>query len=194
MPWVCITASSVPRRPSRPPCTRGCSVLTRPSMISGKPVYADTSVTGRPERRSSSAVPPVDSSVMPRATSACASSTTPVLSETLMSARRIGVRPAAPPGRSFDEVIVLELAPERAAIDAEDLGGTALVALGIAHDRAEQRFLDLAHHERVQPGRPVAVQPLEVGAERGLGVVAQRHLAGAVAAWRSRRDVASRPH
>ena len=33
-----ITASSMPRRPSRPPWIFGCSVLTRPSMISGKPV------------------------------------------------------------------------------------------------------------------------------------------------------------
>ena len=38
MPCSAITASSMPARPSRPPCTIGCRVLTRPSIISGKPV------------------------------------------------------------------------------------------------------------------------------------------------------------
>ena len=74
------------RRAKRPPCTRGCRVLTRPSSISGKPVMAATSVTGRPLSASSLAVPPVDSSLMPCACRACASSRMPVLSETESSA------------------------------------------------------------------------------------------------------------
>src|SRR5215510_8878582 len=90
-----ITASSVPRRPRRPPCTFGCSVLTRPSMISGKPVSVDTSVTGTPAWRSAAAVPPVETSAMPSASRPCAKSTRPVLSETLSSARRTGTRVAS---------------------------------------------------------------------------------------------------
>ena len=31
-----------------PPCTAGCSVLTRPSSISGKPVTSETLTTGQP--------------------------------------------------------------------------------------------------------------------------------------------------
>jgi hypothetical protein len=58
------------RRASRPPCMRGCRVLTRPSSISGKPVTSDTSVTGRPASASSLAVPPVDSRRTPWACSA----------------------------------------------------------------------------------------------------------------------------
>ena len=61
---------------------RGCSVLTRPSSISGKPVCSATSVTGSPASASSLAVPPVESSATPSACSARARSTTPVLSET----------------------------------------------------------------------------------------------------------------
>ena len=52
MPCSAITASSMPARPSRPPWISGCRVLTRPSMISGKPVTSDTSRTGRPASRS----------------------------------------------------------------------------------------------------------------------------------------------
>ena len=74
------------RRASKPPCTRGCKVLTRPSSISGNPVMSATSVTGRPLSASSLAVPPVDSSAMPKPCSARANSTIPVLSETESSA------------------------------------------------------------------------------------------------------------
>ena len=51
---------SARRRSARsPPWTRGCNVFTRPSSISGKPVTAATSVTGRPAWRRARAVPPV---------------------------------------------------------------------------------------------------------------------------------------
>ena len=46
MPCSAITASSMPRRPSRPPWTSGCRILTRPSMIS-ETVSALTSVICR---------------------------------------------------------------------------------------------------------------------------------------------------
>jgi hypothetical protein len=75
------------RRASRPPWIFGCSVFTRPSSISGKPVCSATSVDGTPCSASSLAVPPVESSSMPSACSARASSTTPVLSETDQSVR-----------------------------------------------------------------------------------------------------------
>ena len=63
MPWIPfwrMTSSSIPRRASRPPWIFGCSVLTRPSMISGKPVNSLTSVTVNPASRSTRAVPPVE--------------------------------------------------------------------------------------------------------------------------------------
>ena len=40
--------------------TLGWSVLTRPSIISGKPVKSETSMTGRPASLRVFAVPPVD--------------------------------------------------------------------------------------------------------------------------------------
>ena len=50
MPCSVIAAacSGASRTPSRPPCTTGCRVFTRPSIISGKPVSSATSFTGRP--------------------------------------------------------------------------------------------------------------------------------------------------
>ena len=80
------------RRASRPPWILGCSVFTRPSSISGKPVWSATSVTGRPCSASSLAVPPVESSFTPRAFSSLASSTMPVLSDTDSSAVRVVIR------------------------------------------------------------------------------------------------------
>src|SRR5690606_10773745 len=68
----------------------GCSVLTRPSMISGNPVTSDTSVTAMPAARSASAVPPVDTITTPWRTRPAAKSTIPVLSETESRARLIG--------------------------------------------------------------------------------------------------------
>ena len=45
-----------------PPCTVGCSVLTRPSIISGKPVTSETLTTGSPASARALAVPPVETS------------------------------------------------------------------------------------------------------------------------------------
>jgi hypothetical protein len=93
MPWAFSAAmcSGRSRRASRPPCTLGCRVLTRPSSISGKPVTSATSVTGRPCSASSLAVPPVDSSRCPARAAPGANSTMPVLSETEMSAFMVRV-------------------------------------------------------------------------------------------------------
>src|SRR5688572_29142188 len=84
-----LMCSARSRRARSPPCTAGCSVLTRPSSISGKPVSSLTSRTVRPALRSAFAVPPVDASDQPRRARPCANSTTPVLSDTEKSARGI---------------------------------------------------------------------------------------------------------
>src|SRR5271155_2945231 len=75
------------RTPSRPPCTAGCSVLTRPSIISGKPVSSLTSSAFRPASLSVLRVPPVETSSMPKPASSRANSTIPDLSETEIRAR-----------------------------------------------------------------------------------------------------------
>src|SRR6202167_4177562 len=77
------------RRCRMPPCTLGCSVFTRPSSISGKPVRSEISLTAMRESRRSLAVPPVEMSSMPRSASCRAKSTRPVLSVTLRMARWI---------------------------------------------------------------------------------------------------------
>ncbi len=77
---------------SRPACTRGCSVLTRPSSTSGKPVRSSTLVTGTPAAAIAAAVEPVDTISTPPACRAVASSISPVLSYTLTRARRSGRR------------------------------------------------------------------------------------------------------
>ena len=118
----CARATS--RRASRPPWIVGCSVFTRPSSISGKPVSSATSVTGRPASASSLAVPPVDSSFTPSACSARANSTMPVLSETEMQAQwswcRNSMRRAP-----LDQLVFEQLAPQRVAVDAQPLGRLA---------------------------------------------------------------------
>ena len=92
-----VSRWSARRRSARSPAwTRGWSVLTRPSSISGKPVTAETSVTGSPASRRARAVPPVLTSSQPRTTRPRPSSTRPVLSWTESSARRgTGMRASA---------------------------------------------------------------------------------------------------
>src|SRR5438874_8056562 len=89
MPCAFIASawSLLSRIASRPPCTFGCSVLTRPSIISGKPVSSETSFTSRPAAAIALAVPPVETSSTSCAASAFANSIRPVLSETERSAR-----------------------------------------------------------------------------------------------------------
>src|ERR1700757_1846318 len=80
--FIAFACSLLSRIASRPPCTFGCSVLTRPSIISGKPVRSETSFTLNPAAAIALAVPPVETSSTPRAASAWANSIRPVLSET----------------------------------------------------------------------------------------------------------------
>ena len=88
------SCSALPRMYKRPPCTRGCSVFTRPSSISGNPVSWLMSSTANPASRSTRAVPPVETSSTPRSASTRAKATSPVLSVTLKSARLIVFRVA----------------------------------------------------------------------------------------------------
>src|SRR5437868_9049982 len=90
--WCSATAArcaGLERTCKMPPCTRGCSVFTRPSSISGKPVSAATSFTSMPLSLSNLAVPPVETSSTFIAASRRANSTTPVLSVTPRIARWI---------------------------------------------------------------------------------------------------------
>ena len=69
------------RRSARmPACTIGCSVFTRPSRHSGKPVSSSTGVTGTPASAIRAAVDPVETRATPASCSARASSSRPVLS------------------------------------------------------------------------------------------------------------------
>src|SRR5574341_365669 len=69
------------------------------------------------------------------------------------ASRRVGV-----------DTVFLELLPERVAVDAEQLGGPDLVALGLAHDGAKERLFDEPDHEAVKVCRGVAPQtPHAVG-------------------------------
>src|SRR6266436_3494058 len=86
------TCSGLWRTASNPPWILGCRVLTRPSIISGKPVRSDTSRTLRPASASARAVPPVEMSSMPKPSSRRANAINPVLSDTEMRAREIGRR------------------------------------------------------------------------------------------------------
>lgn len=84
---IALACSAASRTPSRPPCTIGCRVFTRPSIISGKPVRSETSFTAVPAPSIAARVPPVETSSTPAAASAWAASIRPVLSETEISAR-----------------------------------------------------------------------------------------------------------
>src|SRR5947209_6323496 len=164
MPCASIAAmcSTLPRRASKPPWMAGCSVLTRPSSISGKPVCVATSVTASPASASSLAVPPVESRSMPSALSSRASSTTPVLSETEISACIASSRGCRGEAPSLDQLVLDELAPQGVAVDAEPFGGTALVAAGFLHHDLEQRPLDDAQDHLVHRRRLDAAQVAEV--------------------------------
>src|SRR6202041_915355 len=85
--FIACACSALSRSASNPPCTFGCKVLTRPSIISGKPVSSETSLTFNPAAAIALAVPPVETRSMPWAASARANSISPDLSETDNNAR-----------------------------------------------------------------------------------------------------------
>src|SRR5882757_8261417 len=131
-------------------------------MISGNPVCSATSLTEMPWLVNNLAVPPVDTSSMPRSFSSRANSTIPVLSETLSSARRTGVSTK----RLLVDAELFQLLAQGAAIDAENGRGAALVALHVAHHDLEQRFFDFAHDQIVQVCGLVAIERFEIALQR----------------------------
>ena len=94
------------RTASSAACSRGWSVFTRPSRISGDPVSSATSRTSSPASRSAAAVPPVEMISTPRSARPRAKSTIPVLSETEISARRTSIASSAAAERSLPPPVV----------------------------------------------------------------------------------------
>src|SRR6266536_4921955 len=88
-----------PRIARMPAWISGWSVLTRPPRISGKLVSSWRLLTATPFSRSSASVPPVEYTSTPRSTSPRVKSTTPVLSNTLISARISSSAPQSGLGR-----------------------------------------------------------------------------------------------
>src|SRR6056297_504090 len=87
---IASRCSCTSRRNRIPAKIRGCSVLTRPSSISGKPVYSATSSTGMPHCSRCRRVPPVLKIRTPARCKPSAKSAKPNLSLTLIRAFRIG--------------------------------------------------------------------------------------------------------
>ena len=124
MPCCAMTASSVPRRPSRPPWIFGCSVFTRPSMISGKPVtsrYVDRRHAGGAQQRGRAA----GRQQRHAALAQCACE----IDQAFLVGDAEERRGRTSHGhRSAGDPVSLQLLAQGAAIDAENVGGAALVA------------------------------------------------------------------
>src|SRR5689334_1711504 len=113
------------------------------------------------------AVPPVDSSVTPRAASARAKSTMPVLSETDSNAC-VTVPAIRLPEGKLDELVLRELRAQRVPIEAQHLGRLRLVAVRPLEHRREQRALDVRDDHVVDAVRRLAVEAAEVFVQRML--------------------------
>src|SRR5881275_3285959 len=121
---------------------RGFSVLTRPSRISGKPVYSSIARMSMPWSRSSRAVPPVETISTPRSARPRAKSTRPRLSETVSSARRTCTSPgrvtaALPPLVVAMAFLLEENAPSAGGIELRASARQAADGLG------QEAMLDL---------------------------------------------------
>ncbi len=86
---IVFMCAGFPRKARSPPWIFGFRVFTRPSSISGNPVYSSMRRTGTFFSRSSFAVPPEAYSSTPSRESAAQNCATPVLSDTLTIARWI---------------------------------------------------------------------------------------------------------
>src|SRR3954451_12510403 len=86
---------------------RGLSVFTRPSRISGKPVYSSIERTLSPGPSIPGAVPPVDTISTPSSASPRANSTSPRLSDTVSSARRTRTSPGATTSSASGSVVAI---------------------------------------------------------------------------------------
>src|SRR4051812_48449985 len=121
---------------------RGFSVLTRPSRISGKPVYSSIARMSMPWSRSSRAVPPVETISTPRSARPRAKSTSPRLSETVSSARRTRTPPGSTTSSASGSVVATthlldDHVPGRLWIDAHGALGDQL------HGTRQQPVLNL---------------------------------------------------
>src|SRR5215213_2207931 len=108
-------------------------------MIAGKPVKSSIARTLRPAASSACAVPPVDTSSIPRASSPLAKSTMPVLSDTESTARRIRTSPGCVTGAD-DRSGSNEHAPWVGGVDADGVAGdqTDRLAQQLVLDRAQR--------------------------------------------------------
>src|SRR5690606_5701654 len=79
--------------------------------------------------------------------------------------------------QSVGEAVSLQFFSQRSAIDAEDVGGAALIAFGVIEHGFEERLFDLAQDELVELPRLVAIQRREVGVQRFFAHRTQRHCA-----------------
>ena len=77
----------------------------------------------------------------------------------------------------LNKQISSEFLSQGAAVDAENAGSLALVALRVIHDRLEQGPLNFADDEIVQIAGPVAVHRCEILIERVFSVFAKRFFA-----------------
>ena len=71
-------------------------------------------------------------------------------------------QPPSPDAGSVKQLVLEEFAAQRVAVDAQPLGGTALVLIGVLHDDIEQRTLDHLEDHVVHRCRLDAVQVGEV--------------------------------
>src|SRR5689334_448094 len=117
------------------------------------------------------AVPPVERISNSSETSARASSSTPVLSETLISARRVDAmvgRWVAVEGRaawrSLDAV-ALDLLAQRVAVQAEQLGGDRLVAAHFVQHHFDQRLFHAADDHGIDLPWLLSVKVAEVAVQ-----------------------------
>src|SRR5665811_1733554 len=118
--WMAFRCSWLCRSARMPPWIAGCSVFTRPSMISGNPVTSDTGVTGIPTSLRNLNVPPVEMSSMPRSARPRANDSRFPLSDTDTSARRTFTAPPPSPG-DLRRPIVVDPDPARSGFGRTDL-------------------------------------------------------------------------
>ena len=141
--------SAASRTPSRPPWTTGCRVLTRPSIISGKPVRSATSFTGRPKPAMAARVPPVETSSTPRPCRVRAASSSPVLSDREIRAR-FGATRSGAGGKSG----AAGMAASVSGVGSGRRGAFSTVCAGIEPPGLDQMTEALTGHQNdPTPGR-----------------------------------------
>ena len=94
----------------------GCSVLTRPSIISGKPVTSEILTTGSPAAAIAFAVPPVEMSSTPQLDQSASELNEPVLVRNTQNCAHIG--------------LIFLTRPERCRYYSPDAGGASVVSRG----------------------------------------------------------------